>query len=549
MKPPIQKIDTHVTSGTAGYYRYRVMNSDGTPATDWSEKTKNLILPAGYVVNAGTSGAFQKQTQTFHAGTGSTPNSVVIAGTYQQTGTTVTRATGAGIFVSGNVDDFIKFDTGERAKIVSLTNSTTVVVDRSQTVAATGLTIYDTSRLYLDAWSIATLTQDNSVGFNGQTLDTSAGTTLNWFTKNFAIQGAAATYTEIGSAGNSGLTSTTALFSRVVLPVPVTVNIGQFLQLRFEILCILGNYRTSQPITVAVTGWPYSYAIQSIVSNGTFWDITVGAACSSHYAVGRPIIITGALPAFSAITSISSTVSAFTVTTGAAHGKIAGDSIEIAGSSVAGYNGTWTVLAAPTTTTLTVTSGANPGAATGGTLRLTTPGTWYNGTYTIASFPTSTTIRVTNATTITAAGIAGTITNSIAANAIITGSGGAFEFAGGNAIVEPGSGMIRSTGLIAESNLRTGMAYGLTLSHTSGVYIDSASRTAVVAAYNASTRSRSSTVTFASAEGVSQVIRQIIIGGVSIQSVFVITFDERQRKDNGFQLVLTHGVSWEPDLS
>lgn len=539
--------------GIAGFYRHRVMNSNGTPATDWSKPHKNLVLPGGYLPNAYISqnfGSFYTQFQSFHAGSGSTPNSAAIDGTYSQTGTTVSRATGTGTFVSGNVGDFIKFTTGERAKIISITNTVTVEVDRSQTVAATGLTIYDTSRTLLDTWVKATTTNDGTAGASGSTTDSDAGTRQSWQTKNFAAETVAKVYTEIGVSPLTTTTGSTVLFSRVLLDAPVSVEIEQFLQIRFDLVAVLGNYRVSEPITMAITGWPYPYNIQSIVSNGTYWDVLVGEACSSHYAVGRPIIIAGAVPATSSITAIVSTVSDFTVTTGTAHGKIAGNSIVIAGSSVAGYNGTWTVLAAPTGTTLTVTSGANLGAATGGTLRLTTPGTWYDGTYTIASFPTTATIRITNATSIPAAGIAGTVKNSMAANAIIAGLSAFGSSTTG--IVEPGDGFTSASkemSMITEANMRTGLTYGTSPASPSPISVATA---AINGAYDSANRKRTFTVTFPSANQNSQTIRQILIGktaDVSNSGNFYITFDERQRKNNGYQLVLNYTVSWEPDLS
>jgi hypothetical protein len=528
-----------ISNGVAGVYHHRVMNRDGTPATDWSAPQKNLILPAGH----GNTDFFNMLT-VFHVGTGTTPNKATLDGTYSQTGTTVTRATGSGTFVSGNINDFIKFGTGERARIASLTNSLTVEVDRSQTVAATSLQIYDTSRTLLDAWVKSTTTADGTAGASGVTLDSDLGTCLTWATRNFAIETSAQTYTEVGIS-RTGTTGTSVLFSRVVLDSPVSVGVDQFLQLRFDLLCVLGNYRTSAPITVAITGWPFPYQIQSIVSNGTFWDVVVNTACNAHYAVGRPIIITGALPATSPITSITSTVSNFTVTTSAVHGKIAGDSIVIAGSSVAGYNATWTVASAPTTTTLVVTSGANLGSATGGTVRLTTPATWFNGTHTIASFPNATTIRITNATTIPAAGVAGTVTNSLEASAIITGTTafGRAGFTGGIVeCVNGGKGMA----FIAEANLRSGLTYGTTVS---GITPISSQTTSANGAYDAINRTQTFTSTFVSANQNSTTIRQLYVGNSSSGGQLFITFDERQRKDNGFQMVLNFTVSWEPDLA
>lgn len=550
------RIQAESQTGMAGLYSTRVMNADGTPASEWSNPEHNLILPAGFNTSAyhsgsvATVGAFKSQCfGSCHAGTGSTPNKATIDGTYSQSGTTVVRATGTGTFISGNVNDFIKFATGERARIVSVTNTLTVVVDRSQTVAAAALTIYDTSRTLLDTWAKATTTIDGSVGFTGDTLNNDAGTLLTWVTYNFAIETVAATYTEVAISGWATAVNSTLLFSRVVMDTPVPVAIGQFLQLRFELLCQVGNYRTSSPITMAITGWPFPYQIQSITANGTYWDVVVHTACNAHYATGRPIIIAGALPATRAITSISSTVTEFTVTTGAAHGKIAGDSIVIAGSSIAGYNNTWTVATAPTGTTLTVTSGANLGAATGGTLRLATPGTWYNGTYTIASFPNSTTIRITNAAAVPAAGVAGTVTNSLAASAIIAGVGGIASGAAG--VVEPttGSGSYKFASFVAEANMKTGLQYGVNPSGGWTMVGTSVGMTA--ATYDAINRKRTFTVTFTSAIQNSQTIRQfgIDLNPAGATGCLVVTFDERQRKDNGFQMVFNYTVSWEPDLA
>jgi hypothetical protein len=479
----------------------------------------------------------------FHAGTGSTPNSAAIDGTYSQSGTTVVRVTGTGTFVAGNVNDFIKFATGERAKIVSVTNSVTVEVDRSQTVAAAALTIFDTSRTLLDAWAKATSTADGASGASGFTQDTDAGTARMWNTMNFAVETVAATYTEVGVTPSTTLNGSQVLFSRVVLDSPVNVGVGQFLQLRFELLCVLGNYRTAAPITMAITGWPYTYNIQSITSNGTSWDVVLNEAVSSHYAAGRPITIAGAEPVRTNISSLSSTGSDFTVNA-TAHGRTVGQSIVIAGATPSAYNGTWVVATVPNANSMTVTSAINPGSGSGGTVRLVTPGTWYNGTHTIASFPNSTTIRITNAASIPPAGVAGTVKNSLAASGIICGVSGAFgETSVG--IVEPGNGTQarRQMGMVTEANMKTGLQYGV--NPTSWSFITSVT-SPVAGTYDSANRKRTFTVTFPSANQNSQTIRQLVVGDFS--SFFVVTFDERQRKENGFQMVLNFTVSWEPAL-
>jgi len=549
-----RKLEIEHTTAVGGIYRTRVMQPtklapDGTvleaePVTDWSPPQKNLILLGGY---DGASTWREIANSNCHAGTGSTPASATIDGTFQQSGTTVTRATGTGIFVSGNVNDYIKFATGERAKILSVTNSVTVEVDRSQTVAAATITIYDTSRTLLDTWVKATNTKES--GANGVTTASDTGLVTWWNTHNFATETSARTYTELGMA-TTGTTSSSVLVSRIVLDSPVNVAIGQFLQVRFDIQAATGNFRTSAPCTVSVTGWPRPYTIQSITpgaAGGTAFDILLSEACSSHYAVGRPIIVTGALPVQYAVTSYASTGSDFTVTTGSAHGRSPGNTIVIAGATPSAYNGTWTVATVPTSTTLTVTSAINPGAGSGGTVRQATPATWYDGTWTIASFPTSSTIRVTNNTVTVPAGASGTVTNSMAANAIVAGYGilssnGVNPFEAGPLEMPPNN-TYRKVDLFPESALKTGMAHGVMTSETGGLL----AKTMTAAAYNATTQSRTFSATYASGEVVNQTIRQIEF--LTRTGQIWITFDERQRKDNGYQLTLSYTAKWEPDLN
>ncbi len=523
-----------------GRYRLRAMNRDGTVAKDFGEH-RNLILPAGVGSGGGAiSRAWADMMNFCHAGTGTTPNSAVLSGTFSQAGTTVTRVSGVGVFASGNVNDFIKFATGEIAKIVSFTNTVTVEVDRSATVAAAALTVYDCSRVALDAWVKQTNTTSGSF-VTTQDTDARAVTFVRTF--DFSFEVAPATYTEIGVSYSTG--SGAQLLSRVVLDTAVDVDAGQFLQVDFSMSAVVDTYGTSQPIDVAITGWPRPYSIASITANGTSFDIVLTEP--HHYAAGRPIIVTGALPASVIISTISSTALDFTVNTSTAHGKAPGDSIEIAGATPSGYNGTWIVATTPDADTLTVTDSANLGAGSGGTLRLTTPGTWFDGTWTAASFPTTSTIRVTSAITPTPAGAAGTVTNSTAATAIITGIAYAATLAGnsGGALDLEANKTLRC---LPESNLKTGLQYGVTGGWNAGT---SASATAVSSSYDVATRTYTYDFVFPSAVGNNN-IRQIALSGggeVADSGAIAITFDERQIKEVGFALALTLKHSWEPDLS
>lgn len=78
-------------------------------------------------------------------------------------------------------------------------------------------------------------------------------------------------------------------------------------------------------------------------------------------------------PAY-ATTAIAWASGYVTVTTGSAHGYAVGNVVTVAGATPAGYNGTFTVVSVPSTTTFTYALAANPGAATvQGTVTLVSP--------------------------------------------------------------------------------------------------------------------------------------------------------------------------------
>jgi hypothetical protein len=310
---------------------------------------------------------------------------------------------------------------------------------------------------------------------------------------------------------------------------------------------VVGNYRTAAPITVSMTGWPVEYSVQSIVANGTSFDVTLDRA--HHYAAGRPITIAGALPATRNISGIASTSSDFTVTTGTAHGFAPGDSVVISGATPSAYNGTWVVATAPTSTTFTVTSAINPGAGSGGTVRFATPATWFDGTWTIASIPSSTVLRITSAITPPAAGVAGTVKNSLAATCIIAGDG---FYNNNNNVFNSGALDIHQSGstnrtmtVLDEANMKTGMVYGTQTSTTGS--IGSKANSLTSSYYDQANRRLTATFNFVSADIISTSIRQLVIGNANGQ--VWITFDERQRKDNGYLLNFTFTLSWEPELN
>src|SRR5712664_1864001 len=145
-------------------------------------------------------------------------------------------------------------------------------------------------------------------------------------------------------------------------------------------------------------------------------NVTVGVAASPNGATQPAAVTIAASPN-------GATANGFlvTITTTDAHGLSAGQSVTIAGVGVAGYNGTFPVVSAPTTTQFTYIAGASGLAASGGgtaasanaTIQTTTAHGFvagqlvtttgigvagYNGTFPISGVPDSTHFTFTAAT-------------------------------------------------------------------------------------------------------------------------------------------------------
>lgn len=526
------KISVETNLSGRAFYEARVICAETNKVISETGPKKNLLTISPHLYALG------KQIQKCYAGTGSTPNKADLDGTYQQTGTTVTRASGSGVFSSDNVNDFIKFAGGERARIVTLTNSLTVEVDRSQTVAASSATIYNTSRTTLDTEIKNTTVESGDTGGN---YDSETGTATLWNTFDFTTETVARTYQEIGFSSNE----VSVLFGRLVLDSPVSVDVGQFLQVKVTLIWALGNFRVNTPIEVDVTGWPRPYNIQSIEANGTSFDLTFDE--DHHYLTGGKINIDSALPEQKAISTITSTSSVFTVNTSAAHGFLVGESIEIEDSALSGYDGVWTIASVPSSTSLTVTSAINLGTAAGGTVRHETPVDWFNGEWTIASVPTTDSVRITSAITPPDAGAAGTAFNNLKASAIISNYGFNYLPAAqsGGGIALPFARETYQMRIVDAARMKTGMAHGVFTSYPNALHI-AGSESGTNAAYNPATLKRSDSYIIESGEAVSKTIRQLVF--VADFGALWVTFEEPQRKDDGYILTFQNSSSWEPEL-
>jgi hypothetical protein len=404
-----------------GKYQVYVLNEDGTIAYESGLK-KNLILnPAidDYVSSNATS-SFDQLMRYGFCGTGNTPNSEVKANSlYTQAGDQVTRSSGTANFVANDVDNMIKFGSGEEARIVTVNSGTVITVDRLQTVTTpASVTVYNTKRTALDSQVAYTETRmAPPVGefFQYTVVDVTDAdyprVTLHQSYLFTAAQTENNTITELGV----GLHYNKPTFSRIVLDDPVILGPGQQLGFKYQMTSSY-DFTPTDNVPFDITGWPVEYNTAGIVDNGDGTaEITVApsAGDTHHYQVGGNVIISGAQRVKRPIASITSTATEFTLTTSVDHQFTTGDDVEILGVIPNSYNGGWVVASTPTTTTLTITSALNAGAGSGGTIREADPITWWNGEHEVTAIDAlNNTITVSIPSGIAEAGDGGVITNS-----------------------------------------------------------------------------------------------------------------------------------------
>ncbi len=314
-----------------------------------------------------------------------------LGGTWNQTGNTVTRSTGTATFPASplHVGCELKWNTGERCHVTARASDTSITVSGPARTITGG-----TIRRYLcnDGAYWGSSIQNSSGGTTGATtLDHVAGYVEYQRTYNFPS--ATSAYT-LGSLILEG--------GRVKLPSTVSIDIDDQIQCSYSRRETVSGRNQSYDLGAESIGLPQKFAMTSIVGSGTNVDVTFSAA--TNFLAGDKLDLRGVVPKRFALASASSTSTTFTINTSLAHGLIVGDSVVTENASLAGYNGTFTVATVPTTTSLTITNAANPGAmGASGTIRLATPGTYFNGISgglaTIASMVSSTVARITSAVT------------------------------------------------------------------------------------------------------------------------------------------------------
>jgi hypothetical protein len=268
-----------------GYYRVAVVDGQ-TNQVVWEqpELEKNLILNQG--LDQVYTSYYAELMRFAVAGTGTRLNYLDPAGSMMsQTGTTVTlipTGSGGGLnhltesygqYSSAvSVGDVIKYGTGDGGVTevtVTGVSDLTASVNTSLTISPSqSFTIWKTSQTALQAESRRAGGASGTDQITGTswlvgtancgTTDTSTGRTY-YRTYDFQTQSLSATYAEIGVAWTS-TTGSGTLFSRVVLPATVFVDVGQRLRVFYQMnVAVSPTSSVSRP-NVSISGWPVSPA-------------------------------------------------------------------------------------------------------------------------------------------------------------------------------------------------------------------------------------------------------------------------------------------------
>lgn len=273
-----------------GLYKVAVVDA-ATQEVIWEQKEwgKNLILNNG--MNQVAALTWAECTKYAVAGTGITPTAISSAEvTASQSGTTVSASVGSYTFASGDIGNMIKWDGGgEEARITGYTNPQSVTVTPSQSVGSGTFVVYQTNQTGMATEIKRTATYLQNAPYCQTTSDVSTGVIALRRTYDFSAEIVQRNYTEVGACWQQTAFTGNTTFSRILLPVAVTVNPGQQLRFVYE-LQITVNPRTPQVFSAAVSGWPVlpstntnaqqmleHFGIATVAAyGGSSWDVKGG---------------------------------------------------------------------------------------------------------------------------------------------------------------------------------------------------------------------------------------------------------------------------------
>lgn len=278
MKPTDKTVVAGVGARLSGVIQASVIDAATGKVVRAYPRQNNLILNQGLNLWCNrTYYGFPNGFLYAVAGTGTTPVKVDSGtATASQSGTTVTFSTS--VLTSTAIDSgrSIKWDSGEEAMIVTVTDGTTAVVNVSQTVASGEYTIYNTNQTSMGGGIDATPSVTESKRTN--TYVTGSGDCgATWTsphiveqkrTYDFSAESGSVTYTEIGMS-RLVTANSASLFMRVLLDTPISLTAGQQLRLVY-ILTVTYSPSSTTSYTFPITGWPVSPA--TTVDGNAGWE-------------------------------------------------------------------------------------------------------------------------------------------------------------------------------------------------------------------------------------------------------------------------------------
>jgi hypothetical protein len=296
-----QVIEVAAVSQTAcGMYRVAIVDSKtGQIKWEMPEWRHNLILNSGMEMVA--TNAWVKCISNCYAGTSSTSN-------YKDSGTDTAASDASGnvTSVGATVDfttfangDCILWDDGSQGRITSrpTANTCTIVPAPGGSGISSGFfTVLKTSnrKLYANTAHNSSLLPNspNSIAQRIGNLLTSR------FTFDFPSEVGPVTYNEIGLTANSGTpASNPDMFSRIVLPAPVILGVGDSLRVIYQLQLTVAQ-TDPVPVTPTISGWPVAPAI---TTSGTFALVEVGLSAANTAATSSANAVTS----FSASSQLS----------------------------------------------------------------------------------------------------------------------------------------------------------------------------------------------------------------------------------------------------
>ncbi len=357
------------------------------------ENIPNIVLNAGIDGDA----CFATAPGVAHTFTSTSDSHEDLDGTWNQSGNTVTRATGTGTFPNSPSklgDQLYWYDaganTGHRCHVTARASDTSITVSGDvKTITGGKLRRYS-----VNGSGISSSTGSVQTSSLTTTVSTTISDVGNSFVKRMRYN-----FNSAVSAYSLGSIIITAC-ARIKLPAPISIDVEDQILFEYEATETVTGRSQTYELGAEATGIPQKYSMLTIAGSGANVDVTFSGA--TFFLAGDKLDLRGIVPKRFAISSASSTSTTFTINTTGAHGLSVADSVVIENASLAGYNGTHVVATVVDSDTITITNAANPGAlGASGTIRLATPATYFDdlGLATIASMVSTSVARITSAIT------------------------------------------------------------------------------------------------------------------------------------------------------